>query len=494
MSDATAAPPATVAASGATLAPHGRVRPRLGEFLRACLVLGATGFGGGLAILSQAGEIFERKRWLTDREWVHTATVAQLLPGGAATNALAYVGLRFYGSIGAAAAVGVYVAPSAAAMITLALFYQHIHSVRGLDALLAGFNAAVVGLVVGVTWKLGQGGLKRGWQAVLAALALAVERLGDATVLEVIVFGIMVGIAADSLQKGWRLRERRKRRRRDEDGALTEPPPPGGEEGEHTEDPLHPGQRSKPPQQGPGPGGSSLKAFFLPFAAALSRDALRVSLDVWSALGAAAVQARAAPDAEPRSIRGRGSRWMKTFWGALSVPLSLALFFTFARVGAVAYGGGFTIVPLLEREAVERNNWITSQEFADAIAFGQVTPGPVLIAASFIGARADGIMGGLAATIGVPVLLTITAGAWLDRWRRSRWVKAALRGLVPAVVGMMAAAAIALAKAGIPDETGIILAVVALVAVLKYRVNPAVVVMVTGVVRALLSLLPDLRV
>src|SRR5437867_90858 len=108
----------------------GRVRPPLREFLRACAYLGTTGFGGGLSILSQAGELFEKKRWLTDREWVHTATVAQILPGGAATNALAFVGLRFYGALGAFAAVGVYVAPSAASMIALALAYSHIHMVK----------------------------------------------------------------------------------------------------------------------------------------------------------------------------------------------------------------------------------------------------------------------------------------------------------------------------------------------------------------------------
>ena len=115
MPDATAAQP--IASSSVATSPPGRVRPRLLEFLRACGFLGLTGFGGGLAILSQAGELFEKKRWLTEREWVHTATVAQLLPGGAATNALAYVGLRFYGPIGAAAGVAVYVAPSMAAMI-----------------------------------------------------------------------------------------------------------------------------------------------------------------------------------------------------------------------------------------------------------------------------------------------------------------------------------------------------------------------------------------
>ena len=481
MPDATAAQP--IASSSVATSPPGRVRPRLLEFLRACGLLGLTGFGGGLAILSQAGELFEKKRWLTEREWVHTATVAQLLPGGAATNALAYVGLRFYGPIGAAAGVAVYVAPSMAAMIALAMAYGYVHVIRHLDALLSGFNAAVVGLVIAVTWRLGQGGLKRAWQAVLAAAALSLERLGHATVLEMIVLGILAGLAADSAQKGWRLRERRKRRRSDPDSAQGEPPPPGSEGGQ-TEDPLHPGHRPSEPPPPSKPDEGPLRSWLLPFAAFALRDAEKL----WALLGTVAL-APAAPDAALPGVR-RVRDWITSLWSGLSPPLALALVFTFARVGAVAYGGGFTIVPLLEREAVERHHWITSQEFADAIAFGQVTPGPVLIAATFIGARAGGVLGGIAATIGVfgvPVLLTVVAGAWLDRWRRARMVKAALRGLVPAVVGMMAAAAIALARAGIPDEAGIVLAVVAFVAVAKYKVNPALIVLGAGGVRALFA-------
>ncbi|HXN81013.1 MAG TPA: chromate transporter, partial [Myxococcales bacterium] len=105
-----------------------RNRPTWGAFLRACAVLGTTGFGGGLAILAQAGDLFERRRWLTSREWVHTATVAQLLPGGAATNALAFAGLRFFGWTGALAGVLVYVAPSALLMILLGIFYGDLRA------------------------------------------------------------------------------------------------------------------------------------------------------------------------------------------------------------------------------------------------------------------------------------------------------------------------------------------------------------------------------
>ncbi|GAC1342240.1 MAG: hypothetical protein NVS2B9_08510 [Myxococcales bacterium] len=446
-----------------------RTRPSWSAFLGACALLGATGFGGGLAILAQAGDLFERRRWLTSREWVHTATVAQLLPGGAATNALAFAGLRFFGWAGALAGVLVYVAPSAAAMIALGIFYDRLHTVPHLDALLAGFNGAVVGLVVAVTWRLGQAGLRRGWQAILAAAALALERLGHATVLEVIVFGILMGLAADSVQKGLRLRGRRLARARKNEGeprdeTLPEPPldengvdagspVPPGSEGPETEDPGHAG---KPPP--PRSGGS-----LFPLLLAVARQDWLA--ERWRALKLA------------------------LGLGALAAPVALALLFTFARVGAVAYGGGFTIVPLIEREAVEQHHWISHRELGDAIALGQVTPGPVMICASFIGARAGGVMGGILATLGVfgvPALLTLGLGVWIDRWRRTRAVKAALRGLVPAVIGMMAAAAVGLSSAGIHDEAGVILAAVAFAAVAQFKQNPALVVLGGGVLRVAL--------
>jgi chromate transporter len=450
-----------------------RTRPTWRAFLGACALLGATGFGGGLAILAQAGDLFERRRWLTSREWVHTATVAQLLPGGAATNALAFAGLRFFGWAGALAGVLVYVAPSATVMIALGVFYGRLHRIPHLDAVLAGFNGAVVGLVIAVTWRLGQAGLRRGWQAILAAVALALERLGHATVLEVIVFGILMGLAADSVQKGLRLRGRRMARARGKapgplDDALADgqldgngsdgkmPVPPGGE-GPPTEDPDHAGKTPPPPA----PGNPSFLPFLL---AAPKHDWLA---EHWRALKLA------------------------LGLSALGAPVALALLFTFARVGAVAYGGGFTIVPLIEREAVEQHRWITHAELGDAIALGQVTPGPVMICASFIGARAGGVMGGILATLGVfgvPAMLTVGLGVWIDRWRRTRAVKAALRGLVPAVVGMMAAAAFGLSSAGIHDEVGLILAAVSFAAVAQFKQNPAVVVLGAGAVRVTLLL------
>ncbi len=470
----------------------GKSRPGWLAFLRACALLGLTGFGGGLAILAQAGDLFERKRWLTEREWVHTATVAQLLPGGAATNALAYAGLRFFGPLGAAAAVLVYVTPAATMMIAFGLGYSHVHEVPHLDVLLAGFNAAVVGLVIAVTWRLGQGGLRRGWQAVLAGLALALERLGHATVLEVIVFGILAGLAFDSVQKGFRLRARRRLHSRANGAPAPQLPEeevaaPGADPTDAPAPPLI----DKREQGAPRPDGPAPRAGSGGIEPGIAPDDSEPTDDQddsgGTPLGALLLLLPRGPAAFQRRLDS-AKAWLGL--SGLAVPVGIALLFTFARVGAVAYGGGYTIVPLLEREAVEQHAWITHQEFADAIALGQVTPGPVIIAATFIGTRAGGILGGILATLGVfgvPALMVIGAGAWLDRWRRARAVKAALRGLVPAVVGMMAAAAFGLASAGIHDETGVVLAAIAFVGVAQFKLNPAVVVLLSGVVRVGLS-------
>src|SRR5512138_3504601 len=106
--------------SPAPHAPHARTSPagsaRAGpsaaDLVRTSLWLGLVGFGGGYSVLAQVYDVMvSRRRWLTDREYAHTATVAQMLPGGAAANALALVGLRFHRQAGAALAYGAFILP-----------------------------------------------------------------------------------------------------------------------------------------------------------------------------------------------------------------------------------------------------------------------------------------------------------------------------------------------------------------------------------------------
>jgi len=131
---------------------------------------------------------------------------------------------------------------------------------------------------------------------------------------------------------------------------------------------------------------------------------------------------------------------------------------------------------LIESEVVRTNHWLTHQEFADATALGQITPGPVLITATFIGYRVAGTLGALVATIAVflpAFLMTIAAGSSLRRFRSNRQVQAFLRGVTPAVVGLLAAAAWSIGRAGVHTWVGITIAAIAVVILLRYRPNPS---------------------
>src|SRR5205085_6844089 len=129
------------------------------------------------------------------------------------------------------------------------------------------------------------------------------------------------------------------------------------------------------------------------------------------------------------------------------LSLLIALSAIFLRIGAVTFGGGFVMVPLIKAEVVEEHHWLTAQEFADATALGQVTPGPVLITATFIGYRVAGTLGALVATISIflpAFLITIAAASSLKRFRSNAQVQSFLRGISPAVVGLLVAAALSL--------------------------------------------------
>jgi len=150
----------------------------------------------------------------------------------------------------------------------------------------------------------------------------------------------------------------------------------------------------------------------------------------------------------------------------------------FLRAGAVTFGGGFAMIPLLELELVQVHRWLTPSEFADAVALGQVTPGPVMITATFVGSRMAGVFGALVATLSVftPAwLLALAVAGSVGRLRGSPAVQAFLNGIQPAVVGLMFAAAVAMARHGIQDWMGAFIAVASLILMRRWRIQPLLV-------------------
>ena len=107
----------------------------------------------------------------------------------------------------------------------------------------------------------------------------------------------------------------------------------------------------------------------------------------------------------------------------------LDMFFTFFRIGAVTFGGGYAMLPILQREVVEKKHWATDEELTDYYAIGQCTPGVIAVnTATFIGQKYRGILGGIITTLGVvsPSLIIISViAALINNFSDSVWVAAA---------------------------------------------------------------------
>lgn len=168
----------------------------------------------------------------------------------------------------------------------------------------------------------------------------------------------------------------------------------------------------------------------------------------------------------------------------------LALTQVFAPIGVLTFGGGLAMVPALDRAAVLQQHWLTAKEFGDAVALGQLTPGPIAISATFIGYRAAGLHGALVATLamfGPATALALVVGRSIERFRDNETVRAILRTLAPAVIGMLAAATISLGRIGIEGAVGAAIAVGALVVLVVRPVSPLWVLIAGGVSNLLIQ-------
>ncbi|MCU0565316.1 MAG: chromate transporter [Oculatellaceae cyanobacterium Prado106] len=154
----------------------------------------------------------------------------------------------------------------------------------------------------------------------------------------------------------------------------------------------------------------------------------------------------------------------------------LSLFFIFLKIGSVLYGSGYVLLAFLERELVDRNGWLTAQQLLDAVAIGQITPGPVFTTATFIGYLLAGNSGAIAATVGIflpAFLLVAIVNPWVPKLRQSRWVSGFLDGVNAASLGLMAVVVWQLMQAAIVDGWTGAIALLSALFVFRFRVNSA---------------------
>jgi chromate transporter len=170
---------------------------------------------------------------------------------------------------------------------------------------------------------------------------------------------------------------------------------------------------------------------------------------------------------------------------AASQPGLWDLGWFFFKVGAVTFGGGMTIIAFVQDQVVNQLNWITSQEFLECLTLSQLTPGPIIMVAAYVGYKVAGVAGAAVAACAIflpSFILALSILPFLDRVRELAWVKAAMRGIAPAVVGTIAVTVFQLVPHAAPDPFSAVLLAVTVAVLLTWRLPVISLVLAGGLI------------
>jgi len=162
----------------------------------------------------------------------------------------------------------------------------------------------------------------------------------------------------------------------------------------------------------------------------------------------------------------------------------LSLFLTFAKVGSMTFGGGYAMLPILQREVVENKGWATEEELTDYFAIGQCTPGIIAVnTATFVGQKNKGIVGGIAATLGVvfPSLVIISALAGvIDAFSHLELIQHAFAGIRVCVCVLIFNAVVKLWKKAVVDKVTLVVCLAVAACSYFLDISPVVFVLAAG--------------
>lgn len=333
--------------------------PSLARLVLYFLKLGATGFGGPVALANyMRKDLVERDGWLSEEEYERGLAVATACPGPLAYQLGVYCGYIRYGVLGGVL-VGVAFAAGPFVLVTAVGFvYVRFASSDWIRALFYGIGPVVVALIVRACLNLGKKTLKSevpAWIVAVAALALTILIQRELTGVFLVAGLIGIFVFAPKTARTPKLARSTARKTT-----------------------LR----------------SSAVPAFLAFAAATP-----VAVPAWD------------------------------------------LFGFFFRTGLLVFGSGLVIVSFVKAYVVDQYHWIDNRAFLDAVAVGMVSPGPVVITATFVGYLVGGFVGGLAATVGIflpSILFTVAGTPLLIRYGKNPQVAGFVRGVTIAVVGVLA--------------------------------------------------------
>lgn len=183
----------------------------------------------------------------------------------------------------------------------------------------------------------------------------------------------------------------------------------------------------------------------------------------------------------------------------------IKLFITFFKIGAFSFGGGYAMIPIIQRE-IERNNWISTKEFIDIIGIAGMTPGPIAVnSAAFVGFKVNDLLGALSAMLGIMLpsfLCVIIIFKYFNKYKDHELNILIFKGIKAVVVGLIASAAISVSKTSLliafnardfwirlieaPLEavnlSAVIILILSLAALIKYKIHPILVILSSAVV------------
>ncbi|MGL5988882.1 chromate transporter [Cetobacterium sp.] len=163
----------------------------------------------------------------------------------------------------------------------------------------------------------------------------------------------------------------------------------------------------------------------------------------------------------------------------------LELFFTFFKIGMFTFGGGYAMIPLIEKEMINNKKWISKDELIEIISISQMTPGPIAInAATFIGKKKAGIIGSLAATLGVVapslIIITIISAFFAESFLNPIMQKIFI-GLRAGIAGLILSSVIKLSKNTLTDLFSYIVFGVSLIGLIFFNLSPVLLILIFGI-------------
>lgn len=400
---------------------HQRSRVSLAQLALTCLYIGVTGYGGP-AIVGHMKRVFvDRKKWITEQDFITGLSLSQILPSATGANTIEFLGYRVCGTWGALIAPICFIIPSLILMTALSAVYFKYGQVPVAKSLFTGLGAVVIALIITAAVTLGKSAIKDRWALGIAGLGFVIARFLPMLASRPDVPAVVAGLLKNSIPLVVLV------------SAVC---------------------------------GFLIYRRMIPAADEDSResgDGISPAFWIWFAVMAVA---------------------LVTLLVLTAHSLVGSLLLAILHVGALTFGGGFMSIPLFQHQAVEMHHWLTNRQFLDGIALGQITPGPVLITACFIGYKVLGIWGSLLA--GLTIFSPGAVGMFVVAHQHERvshlaWLKAMVKGIVAGFMGVLLSVILRLGTQSITDWKTAGVAAVALIALLVAKVDPLWVIIVGAV-------------